>query len=457
MGMGLPFAPIPASVHLVGIGGVGMAGVARLLQQMGCEISGSDVAKNRLTASLEASGGTLFYGHRVANVEREIAWAVRTPAVSEWNPEVMNLRARGVPVYSRGNVLAALCNRRKTIAVAGAHGKTTTSAMLAWILTHCGLEPGYVIGGETALPGWVADLGGEGPLVVEADESDGTLVAYQPHTSILTHLEWDHPERFPTEEALWKCYQRFIDQSGSIWIRGDDQCARHLTQHRPDVNVVGLQPGCDLQLLQQRDHPDGQDFTFCVQGRRLQGALTLPGLHNTWNALMALGASFEEGATPEQALDALSRFPSVARRFQLRESNGVWVVQDYAHHPTEIRAVMTSLAARKAPRLRVVFQPHRYSRTLRLLKEFADAFSGVSTLDLLPVYAASESPSLGVDSDVLAEACRERGIHTKCWHHPSSLLQELNSTAVEGDLIALLGAGDIVTLFEQITPGSPGS
>jgi len=448
----LPFAPLPARVHLVGVGGVGMAGVARILLQLGCQVSGSDLVANRLTDSLESAGALILTGHRRSNLPSAVDWAVRTPAVSETNPEITGLRERGVPVYSRGNVLAELCRRRNTFAIAGAHGKTTTSAMLAWIFHHAYLQSGYVIGGETALPGSVADLGGEGPFVVEADESDGTLVSYQVQTAILTHLEWDHPERFPTEEALWGCYRQFIRQSNRIWVRGDDARARLLTAGHPRVKRVGMGTDCDVDLLEQKDHPNGQEYRFRYLGEEKSGSLSLPGLHNTWNALMALGAACETGLTPEKAVRSLSTFPSVARRFQLRSWQGIWVVQDYAHHPTEIRAALVSLAARKARRLRVVFQPHRYSRTLRLLDEFASAFKGLSSLDLLPVYAASESPSLGVGSEVLAQACLARGLQTTLWERPLDLVQDLNVWAEEGDLIALLGAGDIGTMFHQVIP-----
>lgn len=449
----LPYAPVPGRVHLVGIGGVGMAGIARILIQSGCEVSGSDTASHRLTDSLKSQGARLFQGHAREHLPDQVDWAVRTPAVSESNPEVDLLRERGIPVYSRGQVLAALSNPRHTIAVAGAHGKTTTSAMTAWIFDQCSKGFGYVIGGETALRGVIADLGGVGdPFVIEADESDGTIVGYSPETAVLTHVEWDHPERFPTETSLWACYRKFSEQSQTVWLREDDAQAFEICRNHPKIRCVGRSSRCDVQLLEQQDHPEGQDMTLCMGSTVYSGSLRLPGLHNTWNALMAIGVTGQYGVSVEHAVEALRTFPSVGRRFQRREVSGGTLLQDYAHHPTEIRAVIRSLSALNPKRMRVVFQPHRYSRTQQYVEAFADSFASLTSLDLLPVYAASERPEQGVDSDVLGDICQRKGVDTRVWQNQADLIDDLEAWMVQGGLIALLGAGDITRLYDLILP-----
>jgi UDP-N-acetylmuramate--alanine ligase len=449
---GFPDIARPCHVHFVGIGGVGMAGLARLLVQGGFQVSGSDGCANRLTDALVGMGVHFFEGHRISNVSEEIDWAVRTPAVAEDNPEVVGLRGRGIPVFRRGDILAAYSRSRKTIAVAGAHGKTTTSAMLAWILRERGLACGYAIGGETALPGVVADAGDADVFVCEADESDGTLVRYTPDTTILTHVEWDHPERFPTEASLWACYESCIRQSGRIWIREDDEVAVRLTRGHPALKTIGCSDAADLQLLTQVNDPEGQELRLRSGDLDVTGRLSLPGLHNAWNAMMALGVAQDLGISMEQGLAALSGFPSVGRRFERVDVGGVTVIQDYAHHPTEIRAVMRSVQALNPKRLWIAFQPHRYSRTQRLLQGFAESFSGAERLDLLPVYAAFELPEQGADSAQLAAACRKvcGEVPVRLWSGRAELARNLADSSQPGDVLLILGAGDIGQLQREV-------
>lgn len=438
-------------VHFVGIGGVGMAGLARLLAQNGARVSGSDAAANRLTGELSALGVRIARGHRVANLQPLPDWAVRTPAVSEDNPEVAGLRARGIPVYTRGRILARYARGRSTLAVAGAHGKTTTAAMLAWILREAGVDCGYAIGGETALPGRVADAGSSPWFVCEADESDGTLVHYAPNVGVVTHVEWDHPERFSTPAAICRCYRHFAHRCEGLWIRADDAEARHLFRDHPRVRRVGGDPDAAMQLVEQTDDPRGQDIQVAVAGVVHGGRLGLPGRHNAWNALMALGAAGDAGVGPEAALAALAGFPGVGRRFEMREAGGVRVVRDYAHHPTEIRAFLQSARALRPRRILMVFQPHRFSRTRRLLEAFVQSFEGVDRLDLLPVYAASELPSQGADSAELAEACRRRlSMPVELWNRRRDLVEALAGGVMEGDLVAVVGAGDVGALQEVL-------
>jgi len=438
----------PASVHFVGIGGVGMAGLARLLLQRGFRVSGSDAAPNRLCDDLASMGARIFRGHGVGHVPPDTAWAVRTPAVAGDNPEVVAARARGVPVFNRGEVLASFSGTRDTIAVAGAHGKTTTSAMLAHMLRACGVDCGYAIGGETALPGRVADAGDGNWLVCEADESDGSLALYAPKVAVLTHVEWDHVERFASEEALLRCYRRFVAHSDTVWVREDDPLAIRLAEGAPRVRKAGSSSGCAAWVLNAEDDPRGQRVRVVAEGRELSGRLALPGRHNSWNAVLALGAAMEAGVDAAEAWASMADFQSVGRRFQRLEVKGVTLIHDYAHHPTEIRAVIASARALRPRRLLVVFQPHRYSRTRHLLRAFAESFRGADRLDLLPVYAASEVPDQGVDSAALLEACAD--LKARLWPDRASLAEALVSECREGDVVLIAGAGDVERLQGEL-------
>lgn len=443
----------PEAVHFVGVGGVGMAGLARLLMQEGFAVSGSDAAENRLTRLLAGEGGRVAVGHRFNQVPAGAAWAVRTPAVSEDNPEIQALRARQVPVFPRGEVLAAYSRRRRTMAVAGAHGKTTTAAMLAHLLRGGQVKCGYAIGGETALPGRVADRGTSDWFVCEADESDGTLIHYAPEVGILTHVEWDHVERFGSEAALVECYRRFAGRCGTVILREDDTLACQAA--RGHARVIRLRE--ETLRLRTRDDPQGQWVQAVLEGEAVSFRLPLPGIHNAWNAVMALAAARRTGLDPQTLTAAFQGFTSVGRRFERLRVDGVEWIHDYAHHPTEIRALMTSAAALRPRRLVVAFQPHRFSRTRHLLQTFAEAFRGVHHLHLLPVYAASEAPELGVDSDALQAACgsvlgREQvSMHTSA----ARLLQSVRKDLAIGDVFLIVGAGDILEVFEgvQRVPG----
>ena len=444
----------PAQVHFAGIGGVGMAGLARLLLQKGFRVSGSDAARNRLTHLLQQEGATISQGHAVTNLPEEVDWAVRTPAVGEENPEVQALRARGVPVFARGDVLAALSRTRRTLAIAGAHGKTTTAAMLTHLLRAAGVDCGYAIGGETAFVGCVADWGASDWFVCEADESDGTLVHYAPEVGVLTHVEWDHVERFGSESALLDCYRRFVSRCTRVVIREADARARQVTSGHPGVvalkeNTLGPETA---------DDPLGQWVQARLNGKSCRFRLPLPGRHNAWNACMALTAAGLTGQDPVSSAAPLASFASVARRFERVRVGGVEIIHDYAHHPTEIRAVMTSARALLPRRLQVAFQPHRFSRTRHLLHEFAEAFSGVDRLFLLPVYAASEAREQGVDSDALREACAERlGVErVALFADTASLLESAGKNLAIGDVFLIVGAGDILEVFERMRAG-PGN
>lgn len=444
------FPDQPNRVHLLGIGGVGMAGLAILLHQAGFKVSGSDSHPNRLTEELEGRGVTVYPGHDPRQNLRMLPdWAIRSPAVTEGNPELDALRQRGIPVWVRGEVLAAFSRRRQCLAVAGAHGKTTTSAMLAHILRGCGVDAGYAVGGETTLPGRVADTGSRPAFVCEADESDGTLAFYAPAVGVLTHVEWDHVERFHSEEALLTCYRIFARQCGVLWIREDDVLAQRICDGCPQAKTVGCSELATLQLIEAWSHAQGQEIRFEFAGNHYGGHIPLPGLHNAWNGLMALAAASEVGIALPDAVAALADFGGVGRRFEKVEKNGVLLIQDYAHHPTEIRALMSAVTALNPKKLWVVFQPHRFSRTRHLLHDFARSFAGADRLALLPVYAASEIPEQGAGHQVLAAACRPYHGQVDCFDRRQDLLAAWVGQVEPGDVVIIVGAGDVGDLQRE--------
>lgn len=438
----------PGPVHFLGIGGVGMAGLALLLRAEGREVSGSDAEQGPLTAFLRSQGISVNVGHHRDRIPAGVAWAVRTPAVAEDNPELEALRSGQVPVFARGNVLAVWSRARRTLAVAGAHGKTTTTAMLTHMLRACGVDCGYAIGGETVFAGRVAAAGSDPLFVCEADESDGTLAQYAPEIGLLTHVEWDHIERFATEAALLTCYRRFAARCGTLILHADDALAARVAEGHPRVRVVDA----ERFPVEREDDPKGQSMILSWKGESIRTRLCLPGRHNTRNALLALAAVTELGLDAGTAWRSLERFVSVGRRFDRCRVGGVEVVHDYAHHPTEVRALLESVRALRPRRIFAAFQPHRYSRTRHLLAEFAEAFAGVHRLDLLPVYAASELKQQGKSSLELAERCRTvlGGEAVRHFERAEELAEAVGKELEAGDVFLIVGAGDILKLTGSI-------
>ncbi len=418
-------------VHLAGIGGVGMAGLAWLLKARGLQVDGCDLVPNRLTGWLQRNGIAVATGQDAAHIDGTVDWLIRSTAVPDRHPEVRRANEVGIPVSRRGDVLPALMRDRTCIAVGGTHGKTTTTAMIAQVL-GCG----YCIGGEIAgMDGVARD---DSLMVVEADESDGTIAGYSPDYAVITNIEYDHMEHHASESAFVGCFERFIAKTRrKVFYRGDDPIASRL--------CGGL--------------PDGEPFA--IPDPPFQ--LPVPGRHNQWNAAAALAACrpwMEEGDVRR----ALASFRPVRRRFEtVFEGGGVRIVSDYAHHPTEIAALIQTALELEPGRLLGIFQPHRYTRTRALAAEFPASFEGLDRLWLLPVYAASEAPLPGgTTADLVRrfdvgwqdrlEACPSM---EAAW---AGIRQELRA----GDLLLVIGAGDIEKVAEwaralEPTCGAPRS
>ena len=406
-------------VHLVGAGGVGMAGLAFLLKARGCEVSGCDLRANRLTDWLRREGIEVALGHDPRHAERA-DWLVRSTAVPASHPELLRARERGLPVFRRGEVLPALLEGRTGIAVAGSHGKTTTVAMIAQVL-----DCGYFVGGEIAdRPGVARD--GD-PLAVEADESDGTLAGYEPDFSAILNVDYDHMEHHASEAAFVGCFERLIERTRErVFYRADDPILRRLCEGRARCEPFRFpDPPLDLPL---------------------------PGDHNQWNAAAAR-AVCRCRMDDAQIARRLARVAPVRRRFEtISEAGGVRVVADYAHHPTEIAALVRAARSFRPRRLLALFQPHRHTRTRALGAAFPPAFEGVDELWIVPVYAASERPVEGGRSaDLIRRFPAARRPHAA--ESPEAARREIEATARPGDWILVVGAGDVYERWQGANGG----
>jgi UDP-N-acetylmuramate--alanine ligase len=366
--------------HFVGIGGAGMSGIARVLHDRGIAVTGSDVRLSRYATALQEIGIPIAVGHDAANLGDPDVVVVSS-AIAEANPEVVEARRRGIPVWPRARMLAELAGERKTVAVAGTHGKTSTSSMMASVLGALGLDPTFLIGGELNDVGSNARCGDGEHYIVEADESDGSFLLLEPYVGVVTNVEPDHLDHYGTFEAVIEAFHAFlarIVEGGIAVVCGDDrtlcalasdQCGRVVTYGRCQEADVRCE---DLSQVGRR-----QSFTVHFpDGRVVQAAVAVPGEHMAVNATGVLATVWALGLDVERAARALGSFTGVKRRFeQIGEVDGVAVVDDYAHHPTEVRATLRAARATGSRRLWVVFQPHRYTRTAVLVEEFARAWS----------------------------------------------------------------------------------
>ncbi len=445
-------------VHFVGIGGIGMSGIAELLLNLGYRVSGSDLKETDITRRLAGLGGTIGFGHVAENVADDVDVVVTSSAVKKSNPEVAVARLRGIPVIPRAEMLAELMRVKEGIAIAGSHGKTTTTSLIATVLAHAGLDPTAVVGGKLNALGSNAKLG-KGPLmVVEADESDGSFLHLSPYIAVITNIDPEHLDHYGTMEAL---QQAFIDFAERVPFYGlAVLCFDHPNVQRilPRLNKrhvsYGVSPQAEWRADDVRHSGFEARFTVSHRGKRLgEVALKMVGAHNVLNALAAIAVAHELGIPFETTAEALASFAGVQRRFTVRgEVGGVMVVDDYGHHPAEVRATLAGARASfPQRRLVVAFQPHRYSRTRDLLSDFATAFNESDVLFLTDIYAAGEEPIAGVSGEKLFEAVRGCG-HRDANFVPvrSELAARVTSRLQPGDVLITLGAGDITHAGEEI-------
>ena len=442
-------------VHFVGIGGVGMSGIAEVLCNLGYAVSGSDKADNAITRRLAALGARIGRGHAAAHVA-DADVVVVSSAIAADNPELLAARERRIPIVPRAEMLGELMRFRRGIAVAGTHGKTTTTSLTASVLAEAGLDPTFVIGGQLIAAGANARLGSGEYLVAEADESDGSFLLLSPVIAIVTNIDADHLENYGGDfEQVRKAFADFLHRLpfyGLAVLCVDDPNVAVLAR---DTNrralTYAIDAAADVRASALCQDASTTRFMLHLPGHEpLPIVLNLPGRHNVLNALAACAVGWQLGVEPAAMARALAHFQGVGRRFQLRgelalDHGHALLVDDYGHHPREIAAVFAAARAGwPQRRLVVAFQPHRYSRTRDLLDDFANALAEVDVLVLTEVYPAGEAPIANADGRALARAVRARGkVDPVLIAHPRELAATLPPLLRDGDLLVLLGAGDI--------------
>jgi UDP-N-acetylmuramate--alanine ligase len=442
-------------IHMTGIGGAGMSGIAEVLLNLGYEVSGSDVSASALVERLRGLGARISVGHAAENVgDAEVL--VKSTAVGDDNPEVRAARQRGIPIIPRAEMLAELMRLREGIAIAGTHGKTTTTSLAAAIFDAAGTDPTVIIGGRLNAYGSNAHLGRGKYLIAEADESDGSFLCLAPIINVVTNVDKDHMDFYPSQDAIDDAFVTFMNKVpfyGLNVVCGDDVgVARLLPRIKRPVVTYGFGENNQIRA-KMLDCGARSRFEVLVRGASMGVAdLAQPGRHNVLNALAAIAVALEAGISAQHCLDGLARFGGVGRRFEIKgEKSGVLVVDDYGHHPAEIHATLTT-ARQVFPqrRLVVVFQPHRFTRTQALFGEFCKVFDGVDKLLLLEIYPAAEKPIPGVSGQSLAQGIRQVS-DTDVEYVPdmTSLLESLRAGLRSGDLLLTLGAGSVTNIGPQ--------
>lgn len=461
---GLP--PELQRVHMVGIGGAGMSGIARILLDRGGQVSGSDAKESRGVAALRARGAEIRIGHDASALDMldggPTAVVTTHAAIPKTNPELVEARRRGIDVVLRPVVLAKLMAGDLTLMVTGTAGKTTTTSMLIVALQHSGFDPSFAVGGDLGAAGTNAHHGSGAYFVAEADESDGSLVQYRPDIAVVTNIEADHLDFFGTEQAYVAVFDAFMERlqpGGSVVVCVDDPGAAAFAERTAALGIrvlrygSGEQPDLAGALLdwQQQGTSAVAEVQLAGESRPRTMRLSVPGRHMALNALAALLAAIEAGASPDVVLEGLADFEGVRRRFELvGVAAGVKVFDDYAHHPTKVAAALTTvrtLATESQGRAIVVFQPHLYSRTETFAREFGSALSAADEVFVLDVYAAREQPIAGVSGRSIAEH-----VSVPVHYVPdfSAVAARVAAVAADGDVVVTMGAGDVTLLGREI-------
>lgn len=450
--------PRSGRIHFVGIGGIGMSGIAEVLLTLGYQISGSDQRRGEATERLARQGAKIFIGHDAAHIDARVEVVVISSAVNESNPEVQAAREHLVPVIPRAEMLAELMRVKCGVAVGGAHGKTSTTSLTAAVLGQGGFDPTVVIGGRVkALGGSNARLGASHVMVAEADESDGSFLLLRPTVSVLTNIDREHISHYGTMEHLVEAYISFANgvpfYGRSILCVDCDAVRAILPRLKKRHTTYGVASDADVRAVDISVDGLCSSFDLVVRGEFLaRVGLPMPGLHAVLNSLAAIAVGLEFAVTPDAIVKGLADFGGIERRFDHKgDAAGVTVIDDYGHHPTEIRATLEAARSGYGRRIVAVFQPHRYSRLQDLFREFSECFSDADEVVVTDVYAAGEASIEGVDGPSFTEALRAR--------HPGvisylaagdDLAARVAARLGEGDLVLTLGAGDITALGPQI-------
>jgi UDP-N-acetylmuramate--alanine ligase len=442
-------------IHFVGIGGAGMSGLAEVLLNMGYQVSGSDQKASDTTERLVRLGGRVFVGHAAANVEGAQV-VVYSTAIAADNPEVEDARAREIPVISRAEMLAELMRMKYGVAVGGSHGKTTTTSMVAAVLARGGLDPTIVVGGRLRALGSNAKLGHGQFLVAEADESDGSFLRLNPALTVITNIDREHMDHYRDLDELRQAFVYFANRVpfyGVSVLCVDDAEVRAILPRVTKRHVrYGTLAEAEVRAHDIRLEPMGSRFAVDAFGAPAgEIELRVPGRHNVLNALAAVTVALEVEVGFGHIAEALASFGGVARRFELRgEEAGVRVIDDYGHHPTEILATLAA-AKNSGGRALVIFQPHRYSRTAALTREFGAAFGDAARVWVLDIYAAGEKPIAGLSATAVVDAAKAAGArHVEYAPDPLAAATAAAREARPGDLVLALGAGDVGRLCDEV-------
>ncbi len=444
---------IPERVHLVGMGGEGMAALAQLLLEAGIEVSGSDLRDSPRLAGLTEAGATAFIGHHPDHLAEKAQLVVFSSAVSWDNPELLAACRKGIPTQPRLWALHNLLGKRPLVAVAGTHGKTTTTTWLSYLVEWLSGLGGHYIGAE--IPDWPSAKLGQGPFFMEVDESDGLFALLSPTIAVITNVDADHLATYGRYGRLWRAFAEFAHRATRVALGVDDPGARALTRQRPDALTFGLNHRADLSARGLKFCRSRSTFEVRFKGKRV-GDVTLPapGTHNVLNALAALAGGVLLGLPLRELCGLLERVPRPRRRLEVLEENGYLVVDDYAHHPRELAAGLTALK-QGWPERRIVaiFQPHRYSRTARHARAFGQVLARADRAVVTEIYPAFEPPIPGVSGAQVAEAAR--AAKGRAIYKPSlaEAMEAVQGLTTPGDILACFGAGDVWKLAREMARG----
>ncbi|MBZ4317831.1 UDP-N-acetylmuramate--L-alanine ligase [Streptomyces huiliensis] len=447
--------------HFIGIGGAGMSGIAKILAQRGAQVAGSDAKESATAAALRALGVTVHIGHAAEHLAEDATCVVVSSAIRQDNPELSAAAERGIPVVHRSDALARLMDGLRPIAVAGTHGKTTTTSMLAVALDALALDPSYAIGGDLHGPGTNARHGAGEIFVAEADESDRSFHKYAPEVAIILNAELDHHANYASMEEIHESFEIFVGRirpGGTLVVAADQEGAQELTRRlagRTDgIRVVtyGESEGADVRVLDVTPRGLTSEVTVLLDGRELTFGVSVPGRHYAHNAVAALAAGVALGIPAADLAAALGKYTGVGRRLQLKgEAAGAQVIDSYAHHPTEMTADLEAMrGAAAGSRVLVVFQPHLFSRTQELGTEMGQALALADASVVLDIYPAREDPIPGVTSDMIIDAARAAGADVRAEHDMAAVPDVLAGMVRPGDLVLTMGAGDVTDLGPRI-------
>ncbi len=444
-------------IHMIGIGGIGMSGIARILKELGFEISGSDIVRTELTKELENAGIKVYYQHKRKNVENADV-VVYSSAIPSDNPEIVEAKKRGIPVIPRAEMLAELMRMRYSVAVSGTHGKTTTTSMIASIFEYAGLDPTIVIGGRVVETGRNAKLGNGNYLIAEADESDKSFLKLFPTIVVVTNIEPEHLEHYESFDEVKRAYIQFIHRTpfyGVAVLCADNPGVREIMPVVERRKVTyGIYEEADIKIKTLEKKNWGARYTVIIRGKEEIFELQVPGEHNIQNSLAAIGVSQELEIPLEKIKEALKEFKGVKRRMEKKkEKKGILYIDDYAHHPTEIKATLRAVKeAVPGRRIVVLFQPHRYTRTYYLSPYFRDAFVDADYLVITRIYPASEPPIPRITGKLIYDAVKKFGIPKALFYieNPEEIIERFLKELKEGDVFVTLGAGDVWKIGERI-------